>query len=114
MCYMSLKIEDEWICTYIICYSTSKKKIEYVKIWWRELIFEGTQLNDPKTCIPSKKWTQIYFGNMRSNNILSVHALTDGKLNFHKEYHRYVQACSTMQSKYINGKYILFKLDCVE
>ena len=33
---------------------------------------------------------------------------TDGKLNSHKEYHRYMQACSTIQSKYLYSKYVLY------
>ena len=58
---------------------------------------------------------QIYIGNMRRKNIYrSLHVLTDGKLNSHEKFHTYVQACSTMQSKYIYSKYVLYKLLCVE
>ena len=31
----------------------------------------------------------------------NVHVLTDANLNYHAEYHRYMRACSTMQSKFI-------------
>ena len=47
----------------------------------------------------------------------SVHVLTDEKLISPKENHRcmqLMQVYSTMQSKYIHSKYVLYKLDCVE
>ena len=49
---------------------------------------------------------------MRRINIwYIVHVLTEGNLNFHKEYHRCMQVCSTMQSKYIYTRYVLYELD---
>ena len=54
--------------------------------------------------------------NMERGELFSliVHVLTDGKFNSHKEYRRYMQACSTMQSKYFYSKSVLYELDYAE
>ena len=59
-----------------------------------------------KTFVKITVWGEL-FG-------LMVQVITDGKLNSNKEYHRYMQACLTMESKYIYSKYVSYKLDCVE
>ena len=46
-----------------------------------------------------KKKIIEYVQILRGELINRFTVLTDGKLNSHKEYHRYMQACSTMQSK---------------
>ena len=40
------------------------------------------------------------------STIQAKYIQTDRKLNFHKEYHKNMQVCSTLQAKYVYSKYI--------
>ena len=69
--------------------------------------FEGTQLKSQKSCIKkSKLISAICVG--------TTYCIVHGKINSHIEYHRDMQACSIMQSKYVYTIYVLHKLDRVE
>ena len=64
--------------------------------WRGEYIFDGTQVKS-KNCAFSVKNKQKFVSALCVGTIYcNVHVLTDGRLNFHKEYHRYMQKCSTM------------------